>query len=161
MSSCISMVRSEKHLFSIIPLIEQSGLGGVFQFDAGGSAPAFWNLIQRKLESRGIRTDAVILDYSEYRISLLVYSHTLFIYFSTRPGWHVSCTAKASSTVNSASIYSRIRTSKYPASWRFRGWYINPSGFFAYPSSVRWCPEIDVNVSLRRRIHDVTLDKIS
>ena len=41
----------------------------MFQFGAVGSAPAFWNLTRRKLESRGIQTDAVILNYSEYKIS--------------------------------------------------------------------------------------------
>ena len=55
--------------FSCILLIERLGKGGVFQFSATGSAPAFWNLIQRKLESKGIQTDAVMLNYSEYMIS--------------------------------------------------------------------------------------------
>jgi hypothetical protein len=51
-------------------LIERLGIGGAFVFSAFTSAPAFWNLIQRELDSRGKRTDAVILNYSEQRISL-------------------------------------------------------------------------------------------
>ncbi|KIM41787.1 hypothetical protein M413DRAFT_71609 [Hebeloma cylindrosporum] len=38
--------------------------GGGFLFGALPSAPAFWNLIQRELDSRGIQTDAVMLDYT-------------------------------------------------------------------------------------------------
>ena len=46
-------------------LIERLGVGGGFLFGALGSAPAFWNLIQKQLGSRGIQTDAVMLNYSE------------------------------------------------------------------------------------------------
>ena len=46
-------------------LIERLGAGGGFLFGAFGSASPFWNLIQRKLDSRGTQTDAVMLDYSE------------------------------------------------------------------------------------------------
>ena len=76
----------------------------MFQFSALGSAPAFWNLMQTKLESRGIRTDAVMLNYSEYKIFPRSRLLTHFFDFSTRPGRHVSCAAKASGTVNSASL---------------------------------------------------------
>ena len=54
----------------------------MFQFGAVGSAPAFWNLIQKKLESRGIQTDAVILNYSEYKsplVQVLVYPHSVIL----------------------------------------------------------------------------------
>ena len=51
-------------------LIERLGIGGAFLFSAFMSAPAFWNLIQRELDSRGTQTDAAMLNYSEQGISL-------------------------------------------------------------------------------------------
>ncbi|KIM41786.1 hypothetical protein M413DRAFT_445012 [Hebeloma cylindrosporum] len=38
--------------------------GGAFLYSAISSAPAFWNLLQRKLDSRGIQTDIATLNYT-------------------------------------------------------------------------------------------------
>jgi hypothetical protein len=102
--SCTSMVHSYRHRLFMHLLIERLGIGGVFQFGAFASAAEFWNLTQRKLESRGIQMDAVILNYSEHRISPHSRLYLHICDFSSPPRRYVSCTAEASGTVNSASL---------------------------------------------------------